>query len=85
MSLTTMDKIFNIKAEDYLLGLPSEHIDLTVTSPPYDTLRKYNNVFDLELIVKELYRATKQGGVVFGLLLIKHRMEVKLEQVLDKR
>lgn len=56
-------KILNIKAENYLLALPSEYIDLTITSPPYDTLRKYNNVFDLELIVKELYRATKQGGI----------------------
>lgn len=40
-------------------------IDLTVTSPPYDNLRTYNGYsFDFESIAKELYRVTKQGGVV---------------------
>ena len=40
-------------------------IDLTVTSPPYDNLRSYNGYsFDFEGIAKELYRVTKQGGVV---------------------
>lgn len=40
-------------------------IDLTVTSPPYDNLRKYNGYcFDFENIAKELYRVTKDGGVV---------------------
>lgn len=43
----------------------SECIDLTVTSPPYDNLRTYNGyTFDFENIAKELYRVTKQGGVV---------------------
>ena len=40
-------------------------IDLTVTSPPYDDLRNYKGfVFPFEDIAKELYRITKQGGVV---------------------
>ena len=40
-------------------------IDLTVTSPPYDNLRKYNGYsFDFEPVAKELYRVTKLGGVV---------------------
>lgn len=40
-------------------------IDLTVTSPPYDNLRTYGgHSFDFEAIAKELYRVTKQGGVV---------------------
>jgi len=44
---------------------PNECIDLTVTSPPYDNLRTYKGfVFDFETIAKELYRVTKQGGVV---------------------
>lgn len=42
-----------------------EIIDLTVTSPPYDDLRNYKGyVFPFEEIAKELYRITKQGGVV---------------------
>ena len=45
--------------------LPDNSVDLTVTSPPYDNLRTYNGyVFDFEGIAKELYRVTKEGGVV---------------------
>jgi site-specific DNA-methyltransferase (adenine-specific) len=45
--------------------LPGNSIDLTVTSPPYDNLRNYNGYsFDFEGIAKELYRVTKDGGVV---------------------
>lgn len=51
-----------------LNGMPSLQdgsIDLTVTSPPYDGLRKYQGyTFDFEGIAKELYRVTKPGGVV---------------------
>ena len=40
-------------------------IDLTVTSPPYDDLRKYKGFsFDFENVAKELYRITKEGGTV---------------------
>ena len=45
--------------------LPNDCIDLTVTSPPYDNLREYNGYsFDFETLAKELYRVTKQGGVI---------------------
>lgn len=50
---------------DTMARMPDEFIDLTVTSPPYDNLRDYNGYeFDFESIAKELYRVTKQGGVV---------------------
>ena len=45
-------------------------IDLTVTSPPYDNLRTYNGNISqwsfekFQEIAEELYRITKQGGVV---------------------
>lgn len=45
-------------------------VDLTVTSPPYDNLRQYNGNIDqwnfdkFKLIAQELYRVTKNGGVV---------------------
>ncbi|MGJ3548577.1 DNA-methyltransferase [Bacillus subtilis] len=40
-------------------------IDLTVTSPPYDDLRNYNGYsFNFEETARELYRVTKDGGVV---------------------
>jgi len=40
-------------------------IDLTITSPPYDDLRSYNGfVFEYKAMLAELYRITKDGGVV---------------------
>lgn len=49
--------------------IKNESIDLTVTSPPYDDLRTYNNSciwnFDVfKNVANELYRVTKYGGVV---------------------
>jgi len=45
--------------------IEDKSIDLTVTSPPYDNLRTYNGyTFNFEEIAKELYRITKDGGVV---------------------
>ena len=42
-----------------------DSIQLTVTSPPYDNLRKYNGyAWDFEAVARELYRVTKPGGVV---------------------
>lgn len=50
---------------DILKKIDSATIDLTVTSPPYDNLRKYKNFeFDFKAIAKELYRVTKNGGIV---------------------
>jgi len=44
---------------------PDKCVDLTVTSPPYGDLRDYKGYsFDFEGIANELYRVTKQGGVV---------------------
>lgn len=46
--------------------LPDNYVDLTVTSPPYDNLRVYNgnSTWDFEQVALQLYRITKQGGVV---------------------
>ena len=46
-------------------NIPDNFVDLTITSPPYDDLRKYNGfIFDYQSMLKELYRVTKNGGVV---------------------
>ena len=46
-------------------NIPDNFIDLTITSPPYDDLRKYKGfIFDYQNMLKELYRITKNGGVV---------------------
>ena len=50
---------------EVLKTFPENSIDLTVTSPPYDNLRDYKGYsFGFEGIAKELYRVTKEGGVV---------------------
>ena len=60
-----LNKIYNMDCLEGLRLLDDNSIDLTVTSPPYDNLRTYNGYsFDFEEIAKELFRVTKQGGVV---------------------
>lgn len=48
-----------------LKEIPSDSVDLVLTSPPYDNLRDYKGfVFDFETIARELYRVLKKGGVM---------------------
>ena len=76
MSMENYNILFN---EDCLITMSKindKSIDLTLTSPPYDDLRTYNAhvggnktefngySFPFEDIAKELYRITKNGGVV---------------------
>lgn len=55
---------------ELMKDIPDGSIDLTVTSPPYDKLRTYNGNIDqwcfekFQFIAHELYRITKEGGVV---------------------
>jgi len=60
-----MNKIIRGDCLEVMKTLEDNSIDLTVTSPPYDNLRDYNGYsFDFEGIAKELFRVTKEGGVV---------------------
>ena len=64
-----LGKINNDDCIRFIKKLPDNCIDLTVTSPPYDDLRTYENtlVWDYNTFIKvarELYRVTKKGGVV---------------------
>ena len=60
-----LNKIHHGDCLELMKDIPDNIIDLTVTSPPYDNLRTYNGFsFDFEGIAKELYRVTKDGGVV---------------------
>lgn len=60
-----LNRIYN---EDNLVTMgrmPDNFIDLTVTSPPYDNLRNYKGYnFNFEKVAQELFRVTKEGGVV---------------------
>lgn len=60
-----LNKIYNENNLETMARMPDGFIDLTVTSPPYDNLRDYKGYsFPFEDIAKELFRVTKQGGVV---------------------
>ena len=44
--------------------IPDNSIDLVVTSPPYDEIRKYNGFsYDLHATGKEIFRILKDGGI----------------------
>jgi len=60
-----LNKIHCENCLDTMARMPDNFVDLTVTSPPYDNLRDYKGYsFDFESIAKELFRVTKEGGVV---------------------
>lgn len=60
-----MNKIILGDCLEVMRGMADGCIDLTVTSPPYDDLRTYGGYsFEFEPIARELYRVTKDGGVV---------------------
>ena len=60
-----LNKIYNEDCLEGMKRIPDCSIDLTVTSPPYDDLRKYNGFsWDFEGVAQELFRVTKVGGVV---------------------
>ena len=72
-----MEMINKNLCTDFISGLmliDDKMIDLTITSPPYDDIRTYNDKvktkkgdefsFDFDGIVKELFRVTKDGGIV---------------------
>ncbi len=60
-----MNIIYNEDCLDTMKRMPDNFIDLTITSPPYDDLRIYNGYsFDFQSVAFDLFRVTKQGGVV---------------------
>lgn len=60
-----INKNYNESNLETMAKMPDCFVDLTVTSPPYDGLRTYNGYsFPFEEIAQELFRITRQGGVV---------------------
>tara|TARA_R100001460_G_scaffold902_1_gene3851 strand:+ start:169 stop:999 length:831 start_codon:yes stop_codon:yes gene_type:complete len=60
-----VNKIYNENCLNTMARMQDGLIDLTVTSPPYDDVRTYKGfTLPLNEIAKELYRVTKDGGVV---------------------
>jgi len=60
-----LNKIICGDAVEVMRAMPSNSIDLVITSPPYDELRGYKGYsFNFEAIAKGLFRVMKKGGVV---------------------
>ena len=64
-----INKIYLGDCLEVMKDIDDGSIDLTVTSPPYDNLRTYNDSLEWgehiwKPIAKELFRITKDGGVV---------------------
>lgn len=66
-----INKIYNEGCLDTMNKMPDNFVDCTITSPPYDNLRTYKdgvgdnwNFEVFKPIADELYRTTKEGGVV---------------------
>jgi len=59
-----LNKILCGDAVEVLKKIPSNSIDLVVTSPPYDDIRTYNGFsLNLPAVGKELNRILKEGGI----------------------
>lgn len=62
--------LYKDDAEEALKSMEDNTVDLVVTSPPYDNLRRYSGIGDTWnhnkfcAIAQELYRVVKPGGVV---------------------
>ena len=60
-----LNKIICGDAVEVMRTMPSDSVDLVITSPPYDDLRNYNGYsFNLAGMTKGLFRVMKKGGVV---------------------
>ncbi len=60
-----LNKIICGDAVEVMRTMPSDSVDLVITSPPYDDLRNYNGYsFNLDGMAKGLFRVMKKGGVV---------------------
>jgi site-specific DNA-methyltransferase (adenine-specific) len=68
--LIALNQFYIAEASKFMKeNIPDNFIDLIITSPPYDNLRTYKGfVFDYKSILKELYRVTKDGGVVVWII-----------------
>lgn len=61
-----LNKFYVAESVEFMkANMPDNFVDLTVTSPPYDNLRDYKGFeFNYKAMLEELYRVTKDGGVV---------------------
>lgn len=60
-----LNRTYNIDCVEGMRNIADDTIDMAITSPPYDDMRRYNGyTWDFEKTAKEMYRVMKNGGVV---------------------
>jgi DNA modification methylase len=60
-----INRIYNENCLETMAKMPSNFVDMVLTSPPYDDLRNYEGYeFDFQPIAKELFRIVKENGIV---------------------
>lgn len=69
LSESELDKIYNMDCVDGMRFMPSKSVDMEITSPPYDDLRKYGgncgwNFEKFKMCAYEMFRVLKDGGVI---------------------
>ncbi|MBI4648011.1 MAG: site-specific DNA-methyltransferase [Bacteroidia bacterium] len=58
------NNIYNLDCVEGMKDIANETIDMAITSPPYDGIRKYNGYsFDLHKTGEQLFRILKYGGI----------------------
>ena len=64
-----LNRTYNVDCVKGMRELKTESIDMAITSPPYDDLRKYDGYeWDFEETARELYRVLKKGGVLIWIV-----------------
>ncbi len=59
-----VNKIYCIDCIEGMKKIPKDSVDLIITSPPYDSIRKYKGFsFNLHKTGKEIFRILKDGGI----------------------
>jgi len=62
---THLEGLYTADCVEFMASMPSNCIDLVVTSPPYDNLRNYKGYsFEFEKIAEGLFKVLKNGGVL---------------------
>lgn len=65
MAETTAPGLYCANSAEFLPTMESGSVDLVLTSPPYDHLRRYlGYTFPFEDIARQLARVLKPGGVI---------------------
>ncbi len=59
-----LNRVYNENCVDTMARMDEESVDLIVTSPPYDDIRKYNGYsFDIDGVIAGIKRVLKDGHV----------------------